>query len=268
VSIFQLPYFVKRHANTRPRFTLSPSLSLPRVASHLPFTFTGADLYALCSDAMLKAVTRSARQVDDRVAAVNTERANQGKHAVTIAGFFDHHATPSDLEVQVEEQDFELARKELTPSVSYEELKHYEKVRDQFEGGPKKEKPQQAQIEADVGQEMQAVTTTTTSSSKSQMSESDKKFARDKFNELMARRTSSKNAVPQSNGGGDHGDNGGNSSGDDDDYVIRTDRLTINGSANGNGNGRPSGGKGKGKGKSRENPVVQEVDGEGEDLYD
>jgi len=210
---------------------------------------------------MLKAVTRSARQVDDRVAVVNAERANQGKHAVTIAGFFDHHATPSDLEVQVEEQDFELARKELTPSVSYEELKHYEKVRDQFEGGAKKDQPQAQLEEGDMGQEMQAV-----SSSKSQMSESDKKFAREKFNELMARRTSSKNAVPQSNGGGDHGDNGGHSSGDDDDYVIRTDRLTINGNAN--GNGRLSGGKGKGKGKSRENPVVEELDGEGEDLYD
>lgn len=210
---------------------------------------------------MLKAVTRSARQVDDRVAAVNAERANQGKHAVTIAGFFDHHATASDLEVQVEEQDFELARKELTPSVSYEELKHYEKVRDQFEGGAKKDKAQAQLEEGDMGQEMQAV-----SSSKSQMSESDKKFAREKFNELMARRTSSKNAVPQSNGGGDYGDNGGNSSGDDDDYVIRTDRLTINGNAN--GNGRPTGGKGKGKGKSRENPVVEELDGEGEDLYD
>jgi peroxin-6 len=207
---------------------------------------------------MLKAVTRSARQVDDRVAVVNTERAAQGKHAVTIAGFFDHHATPSDLEVQVEEQDFELARKELTPSVSYEELKHYEKVRDQFEGGPKKEKSQ-AQLEVDMGQEMQPVT----SSSKSQMSESDKKFARDKFNELMARRTSSKNAVPQINGGDE---NGGASSGDDDDYVIRTDRLTINGNAN--GNGRPASGKGKEKGKSRENPVVEEVDGDGEDLYD
>jgi peroxin-6 len=267
VSIFEAAIlYMEKHANTLPRFTLSPSLSLPRVASHLPFTFTGADLYALCSDAMLKAVTRSARQVDDRVAAVNAERANQGKHAVTIAGFFDHHATASDLEVQVEEQDFELARKELTPSVSYEELKHYEKVRDQFEGGAKKEKSQAQLGEGEMGQEMQAVT----ASSKSQMSESDKKFARDKFNELMARRTSSKNAVPQSNGGGSYEENGGNSSGDDDDYVIRTDRLTINGSANanGNGHGRPSGGKGKGKGKSRENPVVQEMDEEGEDLYD
>jgi peroxin-6 len=232
---------------------------LPRVASQLPFTFTGADLYALCSDAMLKAVTRSARQVDDRVAAVNAERTAHGKCVVSIAGFFDHHATPSDLEVQVEEQDFELARKELTPSVSYEELKHYEKVRDQFEGGPKKEQPQ-AQQEIDMGQEMQTLT------SKRQMSESDKRFARDKFNELMARRTSSKTAVPHVNGGGDHGENGGASSGDDDDYVIRTDRLTINGSAN--GNGRAVGGKGKGKGKSRESPVNDGMDGEGEDLYD
>ena len=257
--------FGKTYANVPSRFTLSPSLSLPHVASHLPFTFTGADLYALCSDAMLKAVTRSARQVDDRVAAVNAERAAQNKHALTIAGFFDHHATASDLEVQVEEQDFELARKELTPSVSYEELKHYEKVRDQFEGGAKKEKPQAQPEGGDMGQKMQAV-----SSSKSQILESDKKFAREKFNELMAKRTSSKNAVPQSNGGGDHDDNVGESSGDDDDYVIRTDRLTINGNAN--GNGRPTSGKGKakgkGKGKSRENPVVEEVDGEGEDLYD
>jgi peroxin-6 len=254
--------YPKQTTNPPPRFTLSPSLSLPRVASQLPFTFTGADLYALCSDAMLKAVTRSARQVDDRVATVNAERATHGKQAVTIAGFFDHHATPSDLEVQVEEQDFELARKELTPSVSYEELKHYEKVRDQFEGGPPKKEQPPAQLEIDMGQEMQTVT------SKRQMSESDKKFARDKFNELMARRTSSKNAVPQINGGGEHDDNGVADSGDEDDYVVRTDRLTINGNANGNGTGRPAGGKGKGKGKSREGPVVDEGDMEGEDLYD
>jgi peroxin-6 len=212
---------------------------------------------------MLKAVTRSARQVDDRVAAVNAERANQGKHAVTIAGFFDHHATASDLEVQVEEQDFELARKELTPSVSYEELKHYEKVRDQFEGGAKKEKSQAQLGEGEMGQEMQAVT----ASSKSQMSESDKKFARDKFNELMARRTSSKASVPQING---RGEDGGASSGDDNDYVVRTDRLTLNGNANSGGRAtsRPVGGKGKGKGKSRDDAVVDTAEDGGEDLYD
>jgi peroxin-6 len=170
--------------------------------------------------------------------------------------------------VQVEEQDFELARKELTPSVSYEELKHYEKVRDQFEGGPKKKDLGQAAVD-DEGKEMQTVVN---ASEKRQMSESDKAFAREKFNELMARRTSSKNSVPQVNGRGGE-DGGGASSGDDDDFVVRTDRLTLNGNGNGNGGGgratsRPVGGKGKGKGKSREDAVVDAAEDGGEDLYD
>jgi peroxin-6 len=211
---------------------------------------------------MLKAVTRSARQVDDRVAAVNAQRAAINKSPVTIAGFFDHHATPSDLEVQVEEQDFELARKELTPSVSYEELKHYEKVRDQFEGGPPKK--EQAQLAIDEGQEMQMLGNAP-EEEKRQMSESDKAFAREKFNELMARRTSSKASVPQVNGRGED-------SGDDDDFVVRTDRLTLNGNGNGNSGGRaisrPVGGKAKGKGKSREDVVVDAAEDVGEDLYD
>ncbi|PBP17456.1 Peroxisomal biogenesis factor 6 [Diplocarpon rosae] len=48
------------------KFTLHPTLSLPRIASRLPFTYTGADFYALCSDAMLKAVTRQASLVDSK----------------------------------------------------------------------------------------------------------------------------------------------------------------------------------------------------------
>lgn len=109
--------------------------------------------------------------------------------------------------------------------------------------------------------------TVVASSKTQQMSESDKAFAREKFNELMARRTSSKNAVPQVNG---RGEDGGASSGDDDDYVVRTDRLTLNGNANNGGRStsRPVGGKGKGKGKSREDAVVDEVEDGGEDLYD
>jgi hypothetical protein len=108
---------------------------------------------------------------------------------------------------------------------------------------------------------------TVVASSKTQMSESDKAFAREKFNELMARRTSSKTSVPQING---RGEDGGASSGDDDDYVIRTDRLNLNSNANSSGRAtsRPVGGKGKGKGKSREDVVVDAAEDGGEDLYD
>lgn len=245
------------------RFTLSPALSLPRVASTLPFTFTGADLYALCSDAMLKAVTRSARQVDDRVAEINQERAVQRKPNVTIAGFFDHYATDTDLQVLVEEQDFELARRELVPSVSVDELRHYESVRDQFEGGAKK------QAQAQEISERPAV-------QGSSPNENEKKAAaKAKFNELM-RKQSSKNKVPTVNGNaamvvnGQQAEPGAEASDGDDDFVVRTDKLTLGGS-NGKPPSRPTSARsntmGKGKGKGREEPVGDGVDG-GEDLYD
>lgn len=41
---------------------------------------------------------------------------------------------PSDIQVLVKMQDFTKARLALNPSVSEEELKHYLKVRENFEG--------------------------------------------------------------------------------------------------------------------------------------
>ncbi|KAH3989728.1 hypothetical protein HBH52_014900 [Parastagonospora nodorum] len=117
------------------KFTLHPSLSLARVSQGLPFTYTGADMYALCSDAMLKAVTRQARAVDKKVAEYN----NAHEPKITIAYFFDHIATQEDTAVMVTEQDFVEAHGELVPSVSADELRHYQRVRAQFEGAGKKE---------------------------------------------------------------------------------------------------------------------------------
>ncbi|RAL61655.1 hypothetical protein DID88_002724 [Monilinia fructigena] len=122
------------------KFTLSPTLSLSRVASKLPFTYTGADFYALCSDAMLKAVTRQASLVDSHLAKVNSQRVSEGKGKVSTAYWFDHYAKEDDLRVVVQEEDFEAAERELVPSVSAGELEHYARVRGQFEGGKDKDK--------------------------------------------------------------------------------------------------------------------------------
>ncbi|KAF7884865.1 hypothetical protein EAF00_010683 [Botryotinia globosa] len=122
------------------KFTLSPTLSLTRVASGLPFTYTGADFYALCSDAMLKAVTRQASYVDSHLAKLNSERGSEGKGKVSTAYWFDHYAKEDDLRVVVQEEDFEAAGRELVPSVSAGELEHYARVRGQFEGNKDKDK--------------------------------------------------------------------------------------------------------------------------------
>lgn len=92
------------------KFSMHPEISLRRVADSLPFTYTGADLYALCSDAMLKAITRQASAVDKKIR-------NLPSGPVTPAWFFDHLATKEDIAILVTEEDFESARRELVGSV-------------------------------------------------------------------------------------------------------------------------------------------------------
>jgi peroxin-6 len=133
-------------ANTL-RFTLHPDLSLARVSQTLPFTYTGADMYALCSDAMLKAITRQARAVDKKVKEYNDTHDQK----ITIAYFFDHFATEEDTAVMVTEQDYIDAHKELVPSVSADELRHYDRVRRTFEGAGKQDDKKQIEAPATNG---------------------------------------------------------------------------------------------------------------------
>jgi peroxin-6 len=101
-------------------------------------------MYALCSDAMLKAVTRQARAVDKKVAEYNATHSP----TISIAYFFDHLAVEEDTAVMVTEQDFIDAHQELVPSVSADELRHYQTVRATFEGTGKKEDDAKKRIEA------------------------------------------------------------------------------------------------------------------------
>jgi peroxin-6 len=101
-------------------------------------------MYALCSDAMLKAITRQARAVDKKV----KEHNDTHDQEITIAYFFDHFATEEDTAVMVTEQDYMEAHKELVPSVSADELRHYDRVRRTFEGAGKQGEEKKKQIEA------------------------------------------------------------------------------------------------------------------------
>ncbi|CAF9921405.1 MAG: peroxisomal assembly protein [Heterodermia speciosa] len=121
------------------KFTLDPSLDLRMVAESLPFTYTGADLYALASDAMLKAITRQADAVDRKIKTLPGG-------PVTTAYFFDHLATEADIAVRVTEADFEVAKRDLVGSVSAKELEHYARVQASFEGSDSKEEKSQRNL--------------------------------------------------------------------------------------------------------------------------
>ena len=49
------------------KFKLHPDLKLELVAEACTFNFTGADFYALCADALLKAMSRKASEIDERI---------------------------------------------------------------------------------------------------------------------------------------------------------------------------------------------------------
>jgi peroxin-6 len=51
------------------KFKLDPGLDLMRIAKCCPLNLTGADFYALCSDAMLKAMTRKTEVIDRTIGA-------------------------------------------------------------------------------------------------------------------------------------------------------------------------------------------------------
>lgn len=126
------------------KFKLGDDVDLPKISEKCSFTFTGADFYALCSDSMLNAMTRCANTVDSKLNALNSKRKKDGLEPVSSRWWFDNVAGPEDLEVLVTMEDFKKAQNELVPSVSAEELQHYLRVKQNFEG------VKERNVEADV----------------------------------------------------------------------------------------------------------------------
>jgi peroxin-6 len=118
------------------KFALASEVSLKDISLRCTFTYTGADFYAMSSDAMLNAMTRTAGVVDTKIKEYNDNvRAKQGLPPVTTRWWFQNVAAKEDVVVEVTSGDFEKAQRELVPSVSADELRHYLNVRDNFEGG-------------------------------------------------------------------------------------------------------------------------------------
>ncbi|KAI9750373.1 MAG: hypothetical protein M4579_006497 [Chaenotheca gracillima] len=247
------------------KFNLDPSLSLRQAAESLPFTYTGADLYALCSDAMLKAITRQADAVDRKI------KARPGK-PITPAYFFDHLATKEDTTVMVRQDDFAAAQRELVGSVSAKELEHYARVRKTFEtvdSAPRSSLPLPAKNAAGSlpnGNSQNRQQKPLTSSETKFSSRGKAKVTNSSSG--LSRHSSTTTTTDDSDTGLDRfyepGSVGTEDEEDeeDDDNVIRTDHL-MNGHENGSLNGSAKAGEAQSKGKGKEKAIA--ADGEFED---
>ncbi|KAI8832389.1 P-loop containing nucleoside triphosphate hydrolase protein [Chytriomyces cf. hyalinus JEL632] len=114
------------------KFILDPELRLERVAEKAPPHLTGADLYALCSDAMLKAMSRTIRVVDEKILEHNEMRTKEGKPLLSMTDYLETAVDPKYKSVVVNEKDFLVALEELKPSLTPADLAHYAELQGKF----------------------------------------------------------------------------------------------------------------------------------------
>lgn len=89
------------------KFCLDPAVELSLVLEYCPPALTGADLYALCADAMMAAIKEKIQRLQEGAKEHSTELVLRMEHLLQAAG-------------------------RLQPSVSQQELQRYEKIRAQF----------------------------------------------------------------------------------------------------------------------------------------
>ncbi|KAK9866141.1 hypothetical protein WJX84_005323 [Apatococcus fuscideae] len=95
-------------------FKLAADVDLQTIARGCQLTFTGADMYALCSDAWMAGLKRTIRVHEALVGAGSADSTSQPEH------------------VEVAQEDFWEALHSLQPSLSEQELQRYAALRDRF----------------------------------------------------------------------------------------------------------------------------------------
>ncbi|TIA91403.1 hypothetical protein E3P99_01068 [Wallemia hederae] len=123
------------------KFELEEGLDLlSDVADHLPLNLTGADLYALCSDAMLKCMTRRVMTIEKEIQDINalseeeftTKFGNAHRRPITPQYYLEFMTDMTNVSVVVSKVDFGEAMADLTPSVTQDEMENYRRAQLKF----------------------------------------------------------------------------------------------------------------------------------------
>ncbi|KPA77758.1 putative peroxisome assembly protein [Leptomonas pyrrhocoris] len=110
------------------KFDMHDDVSLEAVLEPLDFVYTGADFFALCSDAMMFAVEDALEAVQEQLTAAALEsKADDGAATVTAAE--EEESKP----IKVCMEHFLRARSQLKPSVTKADLHKYEALKKKFD---------------------------------------------------------------------------------------------------------------------------------------
>lgn len=100
------------------KFRLGSGVSLEALAAKCPTTFTGADCYALCAEALMHAL-------EQRVASLE-KKLSQKNVADPAEAAARRNALANEGAIEVTVEDFDAALASIRPSLSREELARYD----------------------------------------------------------------------------------------------------------------------------------------------
>lgn len=89
---------------------------------------TGADFYALCSDALSQAYRDKVRELEDEVETFNSE--NFYQQPISLSTYMEQNQ--EKLKVFVNSNHFNTALERFTPSVTPDELARYRQIKEQI----------------------------------------------------------------------------------------------------------------------------------------
>lgn len=130
------------------KFVMDESVDLDALVDRCPFNFTGADFYALCSGAMANALQRRVREIQELIRQHPDSTLTARKYLSTLA--------ENELQVTVKMVDYLDSLQNTVASVSEDEIRHYEALRDKFSSGQQQQQQQQENEEQEEdGQQRQ-----------------------------------------------------------------------------------------------------------------
>ncbi len=118
------------------KFALHQDVDLDAVAQLCPQNFTGADFSAVCSEAMGSALRRRVEALQRQVDEVNANDLYSSGECTPFSLL--ESMSDDELQIVVTMEDYIAAAKSVVPSVSPDELAHYERLRAQFSKGNEK----------------------------------------------------------------------------------------------------------------------------------
>ena len=113
------------------KFALDPDVSLPALAERCSLRFSGADFYALCADALMRAIRDQAAALPPpSLAEASLGRDDEDEDDEDDGGAGAPEAPAP--KVVVAARHFAQALETLTPSVSVEEAARYQRIQESF----------------------------------------------------------------------------------------------------------------------------------------